>query len=68
VCPIRLFRVDDRDVFTLPGTDYRKGDCKDLRNGADVEVDGVQMSDGRVRADTVTMKKKAGGADNQQDE
>jgi hypothetical protein len=66
VCPVLLFSVEDRDVFTLPGTGYSKGDCKDVRNGADVQVEGVQMSDGRVRADQVTIKKKAAG--NQQDE
>jgi hypothetical protein len=59
LCPILLFSVDDRDVFTLPGTDYKKGDCQDVRNRAEVEVEGVQMSDGRVRADKVTIKKKA---------
>jgi hypothetical protein len=60
--------VHERDVFTLPGTDYRKGDCNDVRNGADVDVEGVEMSDGRVRADMVTIKKKAPGLDEPQDE
>jgi hypothetical protein len=57
VCPILLFTVEGRDVFTLPGTDFSKGDCGDVRNGREVEVKGVLMSDGRVRAEKVTLKK-----------
>jgi hypothetical protein len=68
LCPILLFSVDDRDVFTLPGTDYKKGDCHDVRTRAEVEVEGVQMSDGRVRADKVTIKKKAPRLDERQNE
>jgi hypothetical protein len=63
VCPILLFSVQDRDVFTLPGTGYSKGNCQDVQNRAEVEVEGVQMSDGTVRADKVTIKKKAPGLD-----
>jgi hypothetical protein len=33
-----------------------------------VEVEGVEMSDGRVRADKVTIKKKAPRLDELQDE
>jgi hypothetical protein len=68
LCPILLFSVEDRDVFTVLGTDYRKGDCGDVRNRAEVEVEGVQMSDGRVRADKVTIKKKAPRIDEPQNE
>jgi hypothetical protein len=68
LCPILLFRVQDRDVFTLLGTDYSKGNCKDVRNGAEVAVEGVQMSDGQVRADKVTIKKKARDRDDDDDD
>ncbi len=55
-------------MYTLPETDYRKGDCQDVRRQAEVEVEGVQMSDGRVRADKITIKKKAGDRDDALDE
>ena len=55
-------------MYTLIGTDYKKGDCQDVRNRAEVEVEGVQMSDGRVRADKITIKKKAGDRDDALDE
>jgi hypothetical protein len=66
VCPVLQFRVEDHDVFTLPGTDYRKGDCRDVQRRAEVEVEGVEMSDGRVRADEVRIKKEAGERDDLQ--
>ena len=55
------FRADGRTVFALPGTDFVKGECGDLRNGTDVDIKGVLMSDGRVRADKVTLKGERGG-------
>jgi hypothetical protein len=63
VCPILAFSVDGRDVFTLPGTDFNKGECSDLKNGTEVDVTGVLMSDGLVRADKVTLKKPRKGID-----
>ena len=61
VCPVIAFRVDDRTVYALPDTDFGKGECGDLRNGSDVDIKGVLMSDGRVRADKVTVKGDRGG-------
>jgi hypothetical protein len=60
VCPIVAFRVDGREVFALPDTDFIKGDCTDLRNGTDVDIKGVLMSSGRVRAEKVTLKNDRG--------
>ena len=60
-CPVIGFRVDGRTVYALPDTDFVKGQCGDLRNGTDVDIKGVLMSDGRVRADKVTLKSDRGG-------
>jgi hypothetical protein len=61
VCPLIGFRVDGRDVYALPGTDFVKGECGDVRNGTEVEIKGVATSEGRVRAEKVTLKNDRGG-------
>ena len=61
ICPVIGFTVDRREVYALPGTDFEKGTCGDVRNGSGVDIRGVLMSDGRVRAEKVTLKKDGGG-------
>ena len=56
-CPTLTFRVDDDVVYTTSVTKYERGECKDVRNDAKVEVRGMLMSDGRVRADRVKFEK-----------
>jgi hypothetical protein len=60
-CPVIVFRADGREVYALPGTTFNKGDCEDVRNGTDVAVKGVLMSDGRVRAEKITLRDGKGG-------
>jgi hypothetical protein len=54
-CPAVVFAVGDRLVYTSVKTDYDEGKCKDIRRGEFVEVRGMLMSDGRVRADRVNF-------------
>jgi hypothetical protein len=56
-CPVLTFSINGLQVYTSPDTDFSRGDCGDVRNGRDVDIGGVSMSDGRVRADKVTLKK-----------
>jgi hypothetical protein len=55
-CPAIRFDLRDRDVYTTSDTDFRKTSCSKLDRGTNVEVDGMEMSDGRVRADVVTKR------------
>jgi hypothetical protein len=41
-------------VFTTSQTIFRKIDCSKIDLGTDLKIDGMQMSDGTVRADRVT--------------
>jgi hypothetical protein len=59
-CPVIVFTADRREVYALPGTNFNKGDCSDVRNGTDVAVKGVLMSDGRVRAEKITLNDAKG--------
>lgn len=52
-CPTLTFVVDGRQVYTTGDTGFKKGNCRDLRNGMEVEVKGMLMSDGTVRAQRV---------------
>jgi hypothetical protein len=54
-CPIVTFRLRGYDVYTTSSTRYDDGQCRHLRNGREVEVRGMLMSDGRVRADRVEV-------------
>ena len=56
VCPLVLFVVRDTIVFTTLTTDFNRGSCGDLRPGMEVDVDGVRLADGSVRADKVTIR------------
>jgi hypothetical protein len=53
-CPSISFVVDLRRVFTNGDTKFH-GDCKDIRNGTDVKVEGRVQTDGRVRATEVRV-------------
>jgi hypothetical protein len=61
LCPTLLFELKMRVVYTTSATQYTGGGCRDLRKDAQVDVRGVEMLDGRVRADRVTF----GGDDGQ---
>jgi hypothetical protein len=54
-CPNVTFIVDFRRVFTTGDTHF-KGNCRSLRNGSRVDVDGRMQSDGRIRATSVNIR------------
>jgi hypothetical protein len=56
-CPAVSFEVDGKKVRADQGTDYRKGECRDLRNGRHVDVSGVTQADGAVLATSIDVKK-----------
>jgi hypothetical protein len=55
-CPAIRFEVRDRDVYTTSETEFKKSSCSRLDRGDNVEVVGMEMSDGRVRADVVRKR------------
>ena len=62
-CPLITFRVDGHDVYASPDTVFNKGVCGEVRNGIDVDVKGVMMSNGRVRVNKVTIRSDRGERD-----
>ena len=54
VCPSILFELRGRTVYTTSLTNFRKTSCGRIDRGTDLKVEGMEMSDGRVRADRVT--------------
>ena len=53
-CPSIVFELRGRTVYTTSLTNFRKTGCGKIDRGTDLEVEGMEMSDGRVRADRVT--------------
>jgi hypothetical protein len=45
-------------VYTDSSTDYRRGDCQHVEERGSVEVRGQRYSDGRVRAERITVDRK----------
>jgi hypothetical protein len=58
VCPVLSFRVDRRPVVTDGRTRFTEGNCRDLRNGMEVEIEGELLADAVVHATKVELKKK----------
>jgi hypothetical protein len=54
-CPALSFTVDGRRVSTDSSTRFRRGNCDDIENGEDVEVDGELRADGIVYATRVDL-------------
>ena len=52
-CPALQFILNGRVVKTNSDTKFKDGKCKSIGNGTRVEVKGVLMSDGTVRAERV---------------
>lgn len=55
-CPVLSFTLLTRTVYTTEQTMFSKGPCRELQNGREIEVRGMLMSDGRVRADRVRFE------------
>lgn len=49
-CPDIRFRLRNRSVVADGRTRFERGNCRSYRNGTDVDVRGVQLRDGTVRA------------------
>jgi hypothetical protein len=54
-CPSITFLLELRRVFTTGETKYRDGNCRDIRTGTEVTVEGRVQADGRVRATDVRI-------------
>jgi len=54
-CPNISFSAGGTRVVGDGSTDYKKSDCRDLRNGRDVSIKGVTQADGSVRADRIEV-------------
>ena len=52
------FAVQSTAVLADRDTEYKKGDCSDLRNGRDVTVTGTVLSTGAVHATRIEIKKE----------
>ena len=55
-CPAISFQLRERLVYTSSETEFRKTTCSKIDRGTDLEVEGMEMSDARIRADRVTKK------------
>lgn len=59
-CPNVQFVLDGHSVRTDASTNYRKGGCRHVTNGAALEVRGRRDTAGHVRAEQVTIVERAG--------
>ena len=55
-CPNVTFLVGIQQVVTDSSTDYKRGNCTDLRTGRVVKVEGLRTS-GVVRATKIELKR-----------
>lgn len=55
-CPAITFQMKDRSIYTTSLTAFKKTTCDRIDKGTELDVSGMLMSDGRVRADEVTRK------------
>ena len=53
-CPNVQFTLNGRTILANEQTAF-KGGCRALRNGSQVEVKGMLMSDGTVRAEKIDI-------------
>ena len=56
-CPNLRFAVGNYSVTTSSATDFRKGNCSDVRNGRDVKVRGYKQPSGTLAAVRVELAK-----------
>lgn len=53
-CPAITFQLRDRTVYTTSTTQFREIACTQIVKGSELEIEGFEMSDGRIRADRVS--------------
>jgi hypothetical protein len=56
-CPDVTFVVKATTIVVNPATDFKRGDCSDLRSGVDLSVTGTKQPDQSVLATTVQFRK-----------
>ena len=56
-CPAVIFVVKTTTIIVNTSTDFKGGNCSDLRSGVDVTVTGTLQPDQKVLADKVQIKK-----------
>ena len=54
-CPSLSFTVRGQAVITDGATDFKKGSCRDIRNGVEVKVKGERRGSGPIRAEKVEV-------------
>jgi hypothetical protein len=55
-CPSLSFKVRGQDVVTDGNTNFSGGNCRDVRNGREVEVEGLRTGSGPIRARRVSIE------------
>ena len=55
-CPSVTYVIKGRTVVTTSATDFQKGSCSSVKPGKDVQVQGVELTDGTIRADVVVKQ------------
>jgi hypothetical protein len=55
-CPAITFELRERAVYTTDDTDFKKVGCQKIDRGTELTVEGMEMSNGTVRADRVTKR------------
>jgi len=55
-CPVIAFVIKERLIYTTPLTVFERTSCDRIDKGTDLEIKGMEMSDGRIRADEVKRK------------
>jgi hypothetical protein len=56
-CPNVTFTVRGNLVVTDRSTDFKKGNCSDLRQGREVSGEGLTLANGMIGATEVRFKK-----------
>ena len=54
-CPSLSFIVRGQSVVTDGSTDFKKGNCSDIRNGVGVKVKGERRGSGPIRAEKIEI-------------
>jgi hypothetical protein len=67
LCPSLTFTADDRQVSTDAQTRFTHGNCDDMRNGIEVDIDGDVLASGVILASKVELKDNDDGEDDDED-
>src|SRR6185295_4540020 len=56
VCPNVTISVRGMTIVVDGSTDFKKGDCRDLRQGRDIEGSGTPQSNGTIKATEIRVR------------